>query len=307
MAESKICKCCLEEKGVFLFYFRKESNKYKNVCKKCTIAGRKIEKSDTHKICKHCGETKPFSEYQKAGSGKWLQPYCKHCDSIRKKQFYEKTKTCGTRKIRTEEEKRILNIKRAKEYASKNSEKLLANKKRYYQDNKERFKEYRIKRRADPNHLRRLSELGKIYREKNVQKIIANKQAYQNCGRATEVAKMWQAKQMDNIEFRLKKNLRGRIYVALKRGVKSEPTMKLLGCTIDKFKEYFESLFTEGMNWDVYKNGGIHIDHIIPCSKFDLTSPEQQRECFHYTNLQPLWRMDNLRKGTSLNYNKKAA
>jgi HNH endonuclease. len=51
------------------------------------------------------------------------------------------------------------------------------------------------------------------------------------------------------------------------------------------------------MSWDNYGRDGWHIDHIRPCASFDLTDPEQQRQCFHYTNLQPLWAADNIRKG----------
>ena len=50
------------------------------------------------------------------------------------------------------------------------------------------------------------------------------------------------------------------------------------------------------MTW---KNHGIwHVDHIRPCASFDLTKDEEQRECFHYKNLQPLWGPDNLAKGS---------
>ena len=53
------------------------------------------------------------------------------------------------------------------------------------------------------------------------------------------------------------------------------------------------------MNWDNY--GVWHLDHIIPCARFDLSDPEQQKICFHYTNLQPMWGEDNMRKGAKLN------
>ena len=71
--------------------------------------------------------------------------------------------------------------------------------------------------------------------------------------------------------------------------------MELVGCTIEELKIYLEKQFKEGMTWE---NRGIvwHIDHIKPISKFDLTNEEEQKKCFHYTNLQPLFAIDNLRK-----------
>jgi hypothetical protein len=75
--------------------------------------------------------------------------------------------------------------------------------------------------------------------------------------------------------------------------------MELLGCTIDFFKNHLESKFVEGMSWQNYGKGW-HIDHIIPCVSFDLSKPEEQRKCFHFSNLQPLWAVDNIRKGTKI-------
>lgn len=70
--------------------------------------------------------------------------------------------------------------------------------------------------------------------------------------------------------------------------------MELIGCSIEQLLEHLESQFQDGMTWDNY--GEWHIDHIKPCAMFDFTKEEDQRECFHYTNLQPLWAEDNLRK-----------
>ena len=99
--------------------------------------------------------------------------------------------------------------------------------------------------------------------------------------------------------FKIKHRLRSRIRDALKRknSVKSKTTYELLGCSKQEFINYFESKFTEGMTWDKVGKE-IHIDHIKPCAKFDLTKKEEQEKCFHYTNLQPLWACDNLIKGS---------
>ena len=69
-----------------------------------------------------------------------------------------------------------------------------------------------------------------------------------------------------------------------------------VGCSPKELVAYLEEQFLEGMDWTNHGVHGWHIDHIQPCASFDLTDPEQQRQCFHYTNLQPLWAEDNLRK-----------
>ena len=93
--------------------------------------------------------------------------------------------------------------------------------------------------------------------------------------------------------------LRNRLYCALRRASagKGVKTQELLGCTITELRQHLEAQFVDGMDWDNYGRNGWHIDHIRPCASFDLTDPHQQRQCFHYTNLQPLWEADNIRKG----------
>ena len=102
-----------------------------------------------------------------------------------------------------------------------------------------------------------------------------------------------------DIGYRILRNIRTRLYQALKKLKKSNSTMKLTGCTLEQLKKYIESKFEDGMDWNNY--GVWHIDHIIPCKQFDFSDPEQQKICFHYTNLQPMWGEDNIRKGAKLN------
>ena len=100
-----------------------------------------------------------------------------------------------------------------------------------------------------------------------------------------------------NPRFKITKNMRNRLYAAVKaQGAdKSARTFELVGCTSEELMAYLEGQFTEGMTWDNY--GEWHVDHIKPCALFDMLLAEQQEACFHYTNLQPLWGPDNLRKG----------
>jgi len=94
-------------------------------------------------------------------------------------------------------------------------------------------------------------------------------------------------------------NLRNRIYYALSScGVcKTQASADLIGCTAEELRQHLQAQFTDGMGWDNYGRDGWHIDHIRPCASFDLADLEQQRQCFHYSNLQPLWAADNIRKG----------
>lgn len=82
---------------------------------------------------------------------------------------------------------------------------------------------------------------------------------------------------------------------------KAARTFDLIGCTIEFLRNHLEENFQAGMSW---ANRNLwHIDHKKPCAAFDLTDPEQQKACFHYTNLQPLWAADNIRKGSRYGQN----
>jgi hypothetical protein len=103
-----------------------------------------------------------------------------------------------------------------------------------------------------------------------------------------------------NKEYRIMDNLRARVNLALKRhdAFKWESTSKLIGCSVKYLVKHLEKQFKLGMNWQ--NRNEWHVDHIIPCHAFNLTDPEQQKKCFHYTNLQPLWAAENYRKGKKI-------
>ena len=162
--------------------------------------------------------------------------------------------------------KRMTYIKeKNKERYELNKESLREKRKKYYYEN--RFKELENKRLWDYNNRHKIN----TYRKKRY---------------------------VSDFEYKLLVRLRSRILKVLKNNKKQDKTIGLLGCTIKKAKEHIESKFVEGMSWD--NHGEWHIDHIKPCSSFDLSTYEGQKMCFHYTNLQPLWAKDNMSKGAKI-------
>lgn len=132
----------------------------------------------------------------------------------------------------------------------------------------------------------------------NREKLLAYHREYNNIHRSKLNAQLRdrsKRRMAIDIGFSIKRRLQCRLNEVLSRRGKSPRTEEYLGCSITNFKAHIESLFVSGMSWE---NRHLwHIDHIRPCASFDLTDPEQQRCCFHYTNLQPLWALDNRQKG----------
>jgi len=95
--------------------------------------------------------------------------------------------------------------------------------------------------------------------------------------------------------FKLSMLLRTRLHHAIKGNFKSGSAVRDLGCSVEYLKAFLEGQFEPGMGWK--NHGEWHIDHIRPLASFDLTDPEQFKQAVHYTNLQPLWAKDNLKKG----------
>lgn len=167
----------------------------------------------------------------------------------------------------------------------------------YYKDyrkkNKEKYdayqKQYREENRGE------IAARARAWKGENKEKIAASQKEYAQENKAG-LAEYQRGRCRTDPEFRLKKNLRCRLWHALKGqgATKDSTTMKLTGCSVDALTSHLESQFTEGMTWENY--GEWHVDHIRPCASFDLTIDKEQKICFNYSNLQPLWAKDNLSK-----------
>lgn len=117
----------------------------------------------------------------------------------------------------------------------------------------------------------------------------------ENPEKARAAARKEGARRQQNPGLRMRSNLSRRINKAIKGISKSAHTVELVGCSIEFFMSHLQSLFRPGMTWENY--GPVwHVDHIKPCAKFDLTDPEQQKICFHWTNQQPLFALENIKK-----------
>ena len=186
-----------------------------------------------------------------------------------------------------------------KHYYIKNKDKLNKTKRECRAKDKEKLKKYYNTYKTLPKNVLHYKEYQKKYYQNNRNKLILGMKNYRNINREKFKQKN-KIQYIKNINYKLTILLRGRLTKALKRNIKSTNTLKLLGCEIEELKVYLEQKFRPGMNWNNNTKYGWHIDHIIPCCKFDLTKEEQQQKCFHYTNLQPLWSNENLSKGNKI-------
>ncbi len=241
------------------------------------------------KQCPKCLEPKPLSEFGKCTiNNDGLTCHCKkHIAEISKKHYVqnnEKKKTYQKENIVKKkeydkehyEENKAKRLKKVKQYQNNNKEKIAKTKKVHYELNKEE-----------------ILEKAKKYREKPENKIRTNKRMH--------------LKYHTDINFKIRQNISNRILKALKENWKSGSTLALLGCTIKELKQHLQSQFTEGMSWDNHGLGNNnkkewHIDHIKPCASFDLSKESEQLKCFNFKNLQPLWAVDNIKKGSKYGF-----
>ena len=179
----------------------------------------------------------------------------------------------------------------------------IIDKKKYYKEyrlkNKERLNAYRRKWLKGEEAQKKKKEYYLKTREKQLQYWVEYRKKPKNKKKFKLYFKNWINNRLKtNPSFKLKLQLSHRIYMALKGVAKSKKTKELLGCTIEEFWIHLEKSFKPGMTRKNY--GKWHVDHILPCVSFDLTKPEEQAKCFHYTNLQPLWASENLAKGSKI-------
>lgn len=252
------------------------------------------------KICRVCGvgkETHAFVKNSRRADG--YDSRCLECDRAYKhaKVMEREAEVRANSKRWREENAETIRLRKHQDYL-KRKETILAKNKQYYEQNKEAFLKqahaYRL------THAEQKKQWDKEYLQKNRERVAAYKKQYRldhkEENREEVRAYMRKRRQIDT-SYRIRLNLSHRICRAVKYSGKSAATRELVGCSLTELRLYLEKRFAPGMSWENYGKDGWHIDHIRPCASFDLSDPEQQKQCFHYTNLQPLWALDNIRKG----------
>lgn len=215
------------------------------------------------KICSRCRIVKDYEGFYKSRNRKYgLHAWCKSC----------KQATKNLEKCRENQRKRRL----------ADPEKYKETNRKWRLDNREKSRELDRKWRLANPEKRRESE---------------RKWVLANLEKRRENHNKWMSRRRrEDPAFKILTGLRTRICVALKEGSKSCRTLELLGCSIEFFRSHLESSFQPGMTWENY-GPTWHVDHIRPCASFDLSNPAQQKDCFHWSNCQPLFAKENLQKG----------
>lgn len=240
------------------------------------------------KKCSRCKEVKSLDEFVKAKSTKdGFYASCKKCGRARYKQYYLNNKE---KVIQHTKQYRKNNIEKMKEwqkeygreYRTKNIERQKQYTKEYYLNNKE--KERLRSKKFFENNPNYRTEYNKKWKENN-----------------PDYEKIWcRNKRENDPAFRLSKNLSRQIRKSIHKNKDGYHWEFLLGYTLKELMLHLEKQFKEGMTWGNY--GEWHMDHKAPVDSFNFSCYEDKefKECWSLVNLQPLWALENMKKGNRL-------
>jgi hypothetical protein len=230
------------------------------------------------KICTKCGEGKPatpeyFHAYKRSPDGR--RSVCRIC---RAKDNIEHREERTAKK---------------REHYIKNKDRLLAITRKNYEKNAEQRREY-AKTQHYKNRERNIRRMS-LYLEENRDILNERRKPYSR-NRFHELYG-------HDLIFTLKHKVGALVRRTLRFNKKKDGKMKeILGYTVDELRHHIEGQFSEGMNWEKFLKGEIHLDHKIPIIFFKPKSVDDPafKECWALSNLQPLWAKENLSKGCKI-------
>jgi len=200
-------------------------------------------------------------------------------------------------KFKTSENK----LKSSRVWKAKNKERIKEYRRQYWLENQDKERQTNAEwlKNNEEEWNQKKRELDKEYNLKNQDKIKTQRRLPKT---RQKINARENKRYHNDIAYNLEKKLRA-IFVQSLRAQNTKKVQSitaLIGCTVDFLKQHLENQFQSGMTWENRGRFGWHIDHIVPISSFDLTDPEQQTQCFHYSNLQPLWWHENHAKSARL-------
>lgn len=226
------------------------------------------------KLCKKCQILKSKVEFYKHPAAlDGLRGWCKSCESIRSKEW--KDKYSDFCKLRRRE---------------------------WYYKHREREKSKSLMRRN--SHKEEYIKAARQWKKNNPERVKEYKREWslKNPTKAKEARKRKRNRYFSTSQGVLNHRMGCGLRHALCKTKNFRPWTTLLGYNVFHLKKHLESKFSEGMNWDLFKQGKIHIDHIIPLSRLYISSVDDPTFKFAWSlgNLRPLWAEDNLRKGNKI-------
>jgi hypothetical protein len=243
------------------------------------------------KRCSKCTTWTALGEYHRDKTKEdGLRPKCKECRKTDCLKYYKENREkvlASHRKYNKQNEEKIAIKKR--EYREINKEKIAVKKQKYYQENRSKIN-CKCRKYYQQNKEKCLESIRK-YHEENKEKITDYRRKY------------FRERRKEDPQFRLTNNIRGALGMCLKKArlEKNDRTFKYISCSPSFLLERLEKMRIErGLT-------EYHIDHMMPLSSFDLSDPKQLRRAWHFSNLQLLSAVDNLKKSNKIIYDMKWA
>jgi len=262
------------------------------------------------KICTKCGTEKEINQFNKGKNKDGLRSWCKQCVNDYSKDYDKTHKEKIKEKSRRHYEKNKEKInERGKIYNKTHKpskEKIKGyNRKQYLKNREKRLEQQKINYQNNKEKIKKES-LDYYYnnKEKRLKQIKDNRKKYPEKENARR-RKYSKKRRKSDINYKIKCNLRGRLHKFIKGKIKAGSAVRDLGCSIEEFKQYIEKKFYphpvtgEMMTWSNYGTKW-EFDHIYPLSMADLTDKIQFLWVCHYTNIQPLWKEENLKKSNKI-------
>lgn len=278
-----------------------EKLKQKRIQKRLLLNQEKGITDDT-KQCNQCLIIKNNNEFDKG------RHKCHDCIKIQDKNRYERNRPTILTKRKTYNEEQKQKIRnRNKQYRAKKRKELLQTTKKCVKCKKrKKLNDFSI---YNHNKYRNYCKycgknMCKSYKARNRHKISQYNKKYksQHKDEITKYNREWTAKRkITHPEYKIKSILRIRVNKVLKGSVKAAVTLELLGCDLNFLIEWFQFRFEPDMT--LSNHGKLwHVDHVIPCASFNMLDVIQQKKCFHWTNLQPLYGDYNIIKGDKMDW-----